>query len=69
MQWAFDVYPEMELWEGIVERSSGFKRAVRRLKRNYNRRTPNSLMMPQEFHTRKQVVDLFSKEVANKIKG
>jgi hypothetical protein len=63
VQWTIDVYPETELWSGLIESAKGFKQAVRRLKRNYTRQSPNSLIMPQEFHTRRQVVDLFSKDI------
>jgi hypothetical protein len=68
VQWTIDVYPETELWSGLIEDAEGFKQAVRRLKRNYIRQSPNSLIMPQEFHTRRQVVDLFSKDIEKAVK-
>ena len=66
--WAKDVYPELEGREFEIEMSSAFDAAVRKLKRNFVAKQPGSLIMPIGLHTRKQVVDLFSRDVKKQMK-
>jgi len=64
-EWAFDVYPGSSKVEHLFERSEDFQRTVSSLKRNYNYRDPDNLVMPRQFHSRKQVVDSFIEDVAS----
>lgn len=61
--WAVDVYPELNGQEFAIESSSAFDNAVSMLKRNFNAKDSSNLIMPIGLHTRKQVVDLFAKDV------
>lgn len=65
IEWALDVYPESAKAKHLFERSDDFQRTVSLLKRNYNYRDPDNLVMPRQFHSRKQVVDSFIEDVAN----
>lgn len=65
IEWALDVYPESAKVEHLFERSDDFQRTVSLLKRNYNYRDPDNLVMPRQFHSRKQVVDSFIEDVAS----
>lgn len=67
LTWAIDVYPQLAKHEEELLNSSKFNQTVQTLKRNYNRKRPDSLIMPQEFHSRKQVVDTFAEDVAKQI--
>ncbi|KKN74511.1 hypothetical protein LCGC14_0390280 [marine sediment metagenome] len=61
--WAVDVYPELKGREFDIQMSPAFSATVSRLKRNFSARQPGSLIMPIGLHNRKQVVDLFSRDV------
>jgi hypothetical protein len=65
IEWALDVYPESSKVEHLFEKSEDFQRTVSSLKRNYNYRDPDNLVMPGQFHSRKQVVDSFIEDVAS----
>lgn len=65
IEWALDVYPESAKVEHLFEKSDDFQRTVSLLKRNYNYRDPDNLVMPRRFHSRKQVVDSFIEDVAS----
>lgn len=64
-EWAFDVYPESSKVEHLFEESEDFQKTVSSLKKNYNYRDPDNLVMPRQFHSRKQVVDSFIEDVAS----
>jgi hypothetical protein len=66
--WTVDVYPALEGREYTIEMSSAFQAAVNRLKRNFSAREPGNLIMPIGLHNRKQVVDLFSRDVKKQMK-
>lgn len=66
--WAVDVYPALRGKEFEIEMSPAFNAAVSRLKRNFVAKQPGSLIMPIGLHTRKQVVDLFSRDVKKQMK-
>ena len=66
--WATDVYPELSGSESIIYSSRAFSDTVRQLRNNYDARKPDSLIMPVGYTNRKQVVDLFSRDVAKLLK-
>ena len=66
--WATDVYPKLSGNEFVIRRSPAFKRAANKLKRNFNPSNPGSLIMPIGLHSRKQVVDLFARDVKKLLK-
>lgn len=65
IEWALDIYPESAKVEHLFEKSDDFQRTVSLLKRNYNYRDPDNLVMPRQFHSRKQVVDSFIEDAAS----
>ena len=66
--WAVDVYPELRGKETQIESLPSFDYAANMLHQNFDRSNPDHLVVPQGYHTRKEIVDLFSKE-AEKLIG
>jgi hypothetical protein len=68
--WAFDLYPELEqypLAQEVIESSSTFKTISALLKSDPKKMGTSSLVMPDRFSSRKQVVDLFIDDVKNQL--
>ena len=68
IEWAKDVYPELSGLRDVIEDSPDFQKTVAKLTNNFNSRDPNNLIMPIGLHSRKQVVDLFAKDVKRLLK-
>lgn len=66
LAWVADIYPELGEKEAMIENSPGFQRVLQQLQTNYSASTPESLKMPNNFHTRKQVIDTFVAQLGNK---
>lgn len=66
--WAGDIYPELSGYEDIIYSSPSFSEVLNKFKRNYDLGA-SSVRVPQEFSSRKQVVDTFAGDVSRKIKG
>lgn len=64
--WAIEIYPELNPYKNLVYSSSSFNRIANMLS-GYLSAGVKYLVMPANLHTRKQIVDLFAAEVANKI--
>jgi hypothetical protein len=69
--WALDLYPELNKnpeIDSIIFRSNKFRELVRHLKSDYKKISSRFLIMPDEFETRKQVVDKFIEDVKKDVK-
>lgn len=67
LAWTADIYPELGKLKNILPGFPSFRRTVSMLKSNYSPRTPNALVIPTQFNSRKQIVDTFAKEVAQDV--
>lgn len=64
--WTLDLYPELDKnpeIDSIIFKSNKFRELVRYLKSDYKKISSRFLIMPDEFRTRKQVVDKFIDDI------
>lgn len=66
--WAIDVYPSLQGHDNEIESSPSFQRLVNLLHTNQKPTSPNNLVMPKGYTSRKQVVDSFIGDVARSLK-
>lgn len=69
LAWAVDIYPELAKFRQIIPSFPAFSNTVGILRNNYSSRTPDALLVPTQFTSRKQIVDTFAKDVAKNIAG
>ncbi len=67
--WAVDIYPELDGKEVQIEALPSFDYVSNMLHQNFDLKNPDHLVMPQGYHSRKEVVDLFSKEAEKLVVG
>lgn len=67
LAWTQDIYPQLGKLYQIIPSFPSFQQTVAILKNNYSGRTPNSLLVPTKFNSRKQIVDTFAKDVAEHV--
>lgn len=65
LAWVEDIYPQLIEYEGLIVKSPSFTAVVNLF--NKNKKSYEEIMVPSEFHSRKQVVDSFVKDVVSKI--
>ncbi len=69
VNWAIKIYPALRDHVSDITSSTKFNDVVGKIEdKNAQNRMPNSTLMPDEYHSRKQVVDVFVGEVASKIR-
>lgn len=69
LQWAKEIYPDLNNEDTTIENSSGFNQVVH-LIQNYNRtNTTDITFIPKSFTSKKEVVDQFIDEVASKLQN
>lgn len=69
--WTLDLYPELEQnpeINDIIYKSNKFREMVRLLKSDYKKLSSKYLVMPENFKSRKQVVDQFIDDVKRNVK-
>lgn len=59
LAWIIDIYPNTFAYKNLIQQSNSFQNMVSQLERNWKSASPTKLMMPKNFHSRKQVVDSF----------
>lgn len=67
LAWTEDIYPELGKFQSVILNSPSFDKTVSILRDSYSSTTPNSLVIPVQFHSRKQIVDSFAPEIAKDI--
>ncbi len=60
--WTIDIYPQLSAVKNELEDLPSFRKTVGILNRSFDRTHPNNVVVPQGYHTRKELVDIFSKE-------
>jgi hypothetical protein len=69
LAWAVDVYPQLSGKEMQLESMPGFDYTVNMLSQHYDSNNPKYLVVPEGYHSRKEVVDLFSKDAEQLVLG
>jgi len=69
--WALDLYPNLKHYENIeniIKNAPSFRTVVSLLKKDPRKIGPKSMVMPEEFHDRKSVIDIFIDDVIRSLK-
>ena len=69
LAWAVDVYPQLQGKESKLESMPGFDYTVNILAQHFDSNNPKYLVIPEGYHSRKEIVDLFSKDAEQLVLG
>jgi hypothetical protein len=64
LNWCYNVYPETQNYDSEITESNGFKKTKSSLQKYVEK---NHLIVPTNFHSRKEIVDTFVSDVESKI--
>jgi len=68
LSWAKEIYPELKEKDNIILSSISFNKIASILDSLIEPGSPNSLVVPEGIHTRRNIVDVFIGDVAEKLK-
>lgn len=60
LDWTFAAYPDLEKIENEISSLPSFNKTLYELERNYKPSDPKRLIMPQRYHSLREVIDTFS---------
>jgi hypothetical protein len=63
LDWTFRMYPDLEILEDEIKILPSFNKTLYELEVNYKSARPDQLVMPQKYHSLREVVNKFSPDV------